>query len=406
MTEHEDLSLPPGHDPDIPDVREIRSVDLPADTVRNAGRKLLAEALRSSRARTLEQFDAIVADLGESLVVPYSPQLNPPLWELGHVGWFQDFWIARNCQRARGIACDPGHIRPAGRLPGADALFNSSIVPHQSRWDLPLPNIAQTRAYLEQGLAETLELLSQLPESPESQDSLYFYRLALFHEDMHGEAAVYMAQALDIPLPDGVAARVAQPVGTLRFATADRMLGYDGPGFAFDNELGAHPVTVPAFEIDAGVVTWERYLPFVETTGHPPPRYLRRVQGGWQQRVFGHWRTLLLDAPAVHLSWHDADAWCRWAGRRLPSEAEWEYAALTDPRFGWGAVWEWTSSRFLPYPDFRPHPYVDYSTPWFGDRYVLRGAGPATSPRMAHPCFRNYFTAERNDIHAGFRSCA
>lgn len=379
---------------------------LPADTLRSGGRDVLAAALRSSRARTLEQFDAFVAALGESLVVPYSPQLNPPLWELGHVGWFQDFWIARNRQRARGIACDPGHARAAGRLPAADALYNSSSVAHPSRWQLPVLDIAGTRAYLEQGLADTLELLSQLLESPQSQADLYFYRLALLHEDMHGEAAAYMAQALDISLPRGAAGPLPQPQGSLRLPAARRMLGYDGPGFAFDNELGVHEVAIAEFEIDAGVVTWERYLPFLEATGHPPPRYLRRAGEAWQQRVFGHWQALARTAPAVHLTWHDAEAWCAWAGRRLPSEAEWEYAARTQSGFAWGAVWEWTSSRFLPYPGFRPHPYVDYSAPWFGDRYVLRGAGPATSPRIAHPCYRNYFTPERNDIHAGFRSCA
>ena len=93
-------------------------------------------------------------------------------------------------------------------------------------------------------------------------------------------------------------------------------------------------------------------------------------------------------------------------GRRLPSEAEWEAAALTLPDFQWGEAWEWTASRFNPYPGFSAHPYRDYSAPWFGERYVLRGASRATSPRMAHPRYRNYFTPERNDIHGGFRSCA
>jgi EgtB-related family protein len=108
----------------------------------------------------------------------------------------------------------------------------------------------------------------------------------------------------------------------------------------------------------------------------------------------------------VHLSWYEADAWCRWAGRRLPTEAEWEAAAVSDPRFAWGEVWEWTASAFAPFVGFAAHPYRDYSRPWFDGRPVLRGASRATSLRMTHPRYRNYFTAERNDIYAGFRSCA
>jgi EgtB-related family protein len=183
-------------------------------------------------------------------------------------------------------------------------------------------------------------------------------------------------------------------------------LGHRGDGFAFDNELGAHAVAVKAFEIDSEVVSWRRYLPFVEATGAAPPRYVRRTGDGWQAKRFGRWHDIDPDTPATHLTWDEAKAWCDWAGRRLPSEAEWELAAVSQPDFHWGAVWEWTASRFLPYPGFVPHPYRDYSAPWFGDRYVLRGASQATAPRMAYPRYRNYFPPERNDIFNGFRSCA
>ena len=111
-------------------------------------------------------------------------------------------------------------------------------------------------------------------------------------------------------------------------------------------------------------------------------------------------------AAAVHLSAFEADAWCRWAGRRLPTEAEWECAALSQPGFEWGNVWDWTANAFLPFPGFAPHPYLDYSAPWFGTHRVLKGGCAATSPRIKHPKYRNFFMPERNDIFAGFRSCA
>jgi iron(II)-dependent oxidoreductase len=114
-----------------------------------------------------------------------------------------------------------------------------------------------------------------------------------------------------------------------------------------------------------------------------------------------------LSQPAEHLSAHEAQAWCRWAGRRLPTEAEWERAACTRPSdFIWGHVWEWTASDFAPFPGFSAHPYRDYSQPWFDGRPVLRGASYLTQPRMRHVHYRNFFTAGRNDICAGFRTCA
>jgi EgtB-related family protein len=115
--------------------------------------------------------------------------------------------------------------------------------------------------------------------------------------------------------------------------------------------------------------------------------------------------TLDPDAPALHLSGHEAQAWCRWADRRLPSEHEWSLAAR-DARFAWGQVWEWTASPFAPFHGFEPHPYRDYSQPWFDGRPVLKGGSFATAPFMKDPRYRNFFLPGRNDVFAGFRSCA
>ena len=304
-------------DPEIP---LNGAVPAASEAARRGGREFLAAALADSRARTLALLDAYSAALGDSLLIPYCEQFNPPRWEAGHIAWFQDYWIARNQQRSRGIDCDPDHARPAGRLPRADTLYNSSTVEHRSRWHLDLPDLAETRAYLSESLAETLAVLAS---TPETDAELYFFRLVLFHEDMHGEAGAYMAQALDIALPASLrkATKPVDEMHPLHVPGSHHMLGWGGDGFAFDNELAPHEVTVAAFEIDVDVVSWRRYLPFVEDTGATPPRYLRQHDGRWQRRMFGQWETLPFDAPATHLRRDEADAWCRWTGRRLPDRS-------------------------------------------------------------------------------------
>ncbi len=369
----------------------------------------LAAALQDARRRTLDLLDAYVAKLGPELAIPYSTQLNPPRWEVGHVAWFYDVWIARNPRRHLGLAADPACARPEGRMKDADALYNSSLVKHATRWELPLPDLAGTRAYLEESLAETLALLSD--DAAAGRD-LYFYQLSLFHEDMHAEAGTYMAQALDIPLPAHLRPweRPLPAAAESAISAQTWTLGYAGPDFAFDNELPAHAVELEAFRIDSVPVSWRRFVPAIEAGAVGMPRYLRKENGTWQALRFGAWEPLNLDAAAVHITWDAAQAWCAWAGRRLPTEAEWECAALavpSAPTFQWGEVWEWTSSRFAPFEGFVAHPYRDYSRFGFEEhRYVLKGASRATDPRMAHPKYRNYFTPERNDIHTGFRSCA
>lgn len=356
----------------------------------------MREALLETRRRTLELADAYAGALAATAMqVPYAPGLNPPLWELGHVAWFQEWWIARNRQRALGVDCQPDHLRLPGLLPQADRWYDSGRVEHRSRWSLPLPDLLATQRYLDGTLAQTLELLEALPADA-GDDALYFFRLVVLHEAMHAEAATYMARALGIALAELAApepghrpalARLALPAQVLR-------LGADPAGFAFDNELMAREVALDAFEIDSQPVSWARFMPFVRAGGCEP-------RAGWAEAAA---RDPL--APAVHLSAADAEGWCRWAGRRLPTEAQWECAALQAPGFEWGAVWEWTSSSFEPYPGFMPHPYRDYSQPWFGSRRVLRGACHATSPWLAHPRYRNFFEPHRCDVFAGFRSCA
>jgi EgtB-related family protein len=351
--------------------------------------------------------------------------MNPPLWEWGHIAWFQEWWTVRNRQRYLGTqSTRDGDAFEASSMPHADALYNSSEVGHDSRWSLALPDLQRTRQYLEQVLQSSLANLKSAPDA--SDEALYFWRLVLQHEDMHNEASVYMAQALGLNLPEALCGRdaalntgfyaVEKTNGLDACASAPHdnqihvpaqtfMLGQQGPGFAFDNEYNAHPLSLPSFEIDAAPVTWARYVPFLQATGHVLPPYLRCTQSVWQVQSFGHWKDLDLNMPAVHVNAHDAQAWCQWSDRRLPTEAEWACAAQ-GPEFSWGQVWEWTASPFAPYPGFVAHPYVDYSAPWWQQHRVLRGACAATSAHVVDVRYRNFFVPERRDIFAGFRSVA
>jgi ergothioneine biosynthesis protein EgtB len=404
----------------------IDSLSPEAVAARRGPATTLCEALQASRRDTLATF-ALFERALDGLRVPQRDELNPPLWELGHIGWFQEFWVARNPCRHDGAAADPDAARLAPLRADADALYHSSRVSHDSRWMLPLPDAERTRAELAQQLQCTLGLLHELERSEDAV--LYFFRLALLHEDMHHEAALYMAQSLGIAIDDArwQARELPEPPAPLAFGAGHWLLGSCAhSGFAFDNELQAHEVALPAAEIDAQAVRWAQYLPFVDSaaSGDPcwwsaagwawrqaqpsaAPRYLRRESGGWRQWRHGRWQSLNLAEAACHLSAYEAEAWCRWAGRRLPGEAEWERAALSRPgEFRWGDVWEWTASAFVPFPGFVPHPYRDYSAPWFDGRPVLRGASFMTQPRLRHARYRNYFLPHRNDVPAGFRSCA
>ena len=413
----------------------------------------LGPALEDARARTL----ALYAHLDLAAPVPCIAIVNPPLWELAHIAWFQERWCQRYDPAKRGLA-------RASVLPDADALFDSSAVPHDSRWSLRYPPAAVVKGYMSASLAQTLEALCGATPAQR-----YFFELALLHEDMHGEALLMTLQTLGLPAP-ALGARAPQrstapKARDVQFAGGELLMGTarDCPWFTFDNEKWAHPVRVAPFAMRASPVTQGEFLAFVadggyqrrdlwddagwawrEAEGATLPLHWQRDEDAWRTRRFDRAVDLDEAAPMVHACLHEAQAFCRWAGRRLPTEAEWEFAARNggDDRYPWGeeppvvgdtldlralgaslsarepgrarsglrllmgGVWEWTSSPFLPYPGFAADPYADYSEPWFGSHYVLRGGSFATRSRLVHNRFRNFYLPDRADVFAGFRTCA
>lgn len=352
--------------------------------------------LVAARARSTQ----VTADLdGERLLGPKLAIVNPPLWEIGHLAWFQEYWCLRRL---------PSGKFADSMLANADALYDSAKVAHDTRWHLRLPDLKATRAYL----AEVLErVLARIEREPENADLAYFVRLATFHEDMHAEAFHYTRQTLgypDISAPDGERDNeidrrdIELPGGRFQLGAKP------GNGFVFDNEKWAHEVDIAPFRISRSVVSNAEFLLYVENGGRPP-RYWKKENGAWLQRRFDRWLPPAPEEAVRHVDWNEAQAYCRWAGRRLPSEAEWEYAA-GEGAFGFagtaGRVWEWTASTFAPYPGFEIDPYKEYSEPWFGTHKVLRGGSFSTPQRLLRNTFRNFYTPDRGDVFAGLRTCA
>ena len=377
----------------------------------------LAQALRDSRARTW----ALVDDLSDAQwQVPEQRGVNPIAWELGHLAWFAEFWILRgpHTRDADGFAVASHPPRHAG----PDARFDSSRLAHAARWRNSMPS----RGELADMLGAQLEACVAALSDADGDAALYFHRLALFHEDMHGEAFTWLRAALRLPAPVGRVLRAMPQAKPLWVPGGEVQIGVPstGAGFAFDNEQPVRSLTLDDFEIDVTPVATGAFLRFVEAGGYADPAYWPDAAGawratsnpshpqrwrhdavnGWQTRWFDNWLPLAPDAPVIHVNAFEAQAYCLWAKRRLPSAAEWEYAA---PLMHWGAsVWEWTADAFQPYPGFAPGPYREYSAPWFGDHRELRGGAFATSARMHDRRYRNFFEPHRSDVFAGFRTAA
>ena len=375
----------------------------------------------TARNYTLSLFDIFAAaGLDQARRVPQLKTLNPPLWELGHVAWFAEWFILREAASSH-----PADALHGSLLTRGDDLFDSNTVAHASRWSLELPASGALKTYCHEVLDRVLDKLSR---AANTDAALYPYRLALAHEDMHGEAFLYTLQTLGLDVPPALTQDTlafAAP-SQIAFPGATLQMGSKDSGFVFDNESAMHPVHVAAFSIDSTLVTNAQYADFLADGGYQngqfwspagsawlmqqersSPRHWQRDGGQWRSLRFGRPCTLAGPEPVRHVNLYQAQAYCAWAGRRLATEAEWEYAATSgQPGFRWGHLWEWTASPFEPYPGFEPGPYREYSAPWFHTHQVLRGASFATPARLRSARLRNFYPPGRDDIFAGFRTCA
>jgi iron(II)-dependent oxidoreductase len=364
----------------------------------------------------------------EQLNTVYSELLSPLAWDLGHIANFEELWLV---QRVGGLEPLDGGL---GRL--YDAIEN----PRRERNELPLLRGDDLREYMAAVRDRTLDVLDRVDlEGPEPLLADGFvYEMLIAHEHQHNETMMQLLQLVDgYPRPGRQTPSSKPEPGPemVSVAGGTHLVGAPPHGFAYDNERPAHEVELAPFLIDRAPVTNAAYAAFVGEAGAEPPMFWRPDgAGGWLDTRFGRSEPLVETAPVIHVDWHGATAFAEWTGKRLPTELEWEAAAVgadreranldglaygcvpagsfADGASDCGAVqmlgdaWEWTASEFTAYPGFEAFPYREYSEVFYDDGYrVLRGGAWATRRGVVRPSFRNWDHPERRQIFAGFR-CA
>ncbi len=368
-------------------------------TATASSKEAIADRLAEARQRTYELIEPLD---DEQLNRVYSPILSPLAWDLGHIANFEELWLVQTIGERAPLHGELGRFY--------DAIEN----PRKTRGELPILRNAELRAYLADVRERTLEVLDEIEVNSNVADPLlrdgFVYEMLIAHEHQHNETMLQLLQMVDgyePPRTYGVSIReqIRSDAETILVKGGQHEIGAAATGFAYDNERPRHGVELAPFEIDRTPVSNGAYLAYMEETGAEPPLFWERDgEGGWLHTAMGRREPIDSARPVVHVSWDEADAFARWAGKRLPSEQEWE-AACTDLEMR-GHVWEWTSSSFLAYPGFEAFPYREYSEAFFGDTYkVLRGGSWATHRNVMRPSFRNWDLPQRRQIFAGFR-CA
>ena len=334
-------------------------------------RSELAVALEHARRRT----EALLEPLSDEQVTEeVSPLQSPLVWDLAHIAHFEELWLLRRTDGRDATSSD------------YDDLYDAFAHARSERSRLPVLSPKDARAYAGEVREAVLELFPEL--------ALDNVRMVVQHELQHVETMSQTLALAGLPGPAPQGPPEVEASGEIVVPGGSFIMGATDP-WAYDNERPAHAVEVAPFRIDRGLVTNAEYAAFVEAERADRPLL-------WDPAASPR-------APVQHVSFHEAEAYARWAGKRLPTEPEWEKAAKTvdgELEHMSGAVWQWTSSFFDGYPGFRAFPYAEYSEPFFGEEYrVLRGGSWSTDPLVARPTFRNWDLPQRRQIFSGLR-CA